>query len=107
MLKDISLHGVTSAELERVKTQLMAAQIYKKDSVFGQAMEIGVFEVNQISWRYIDEYISSIQKVNSDQIKNVIKKYLNDDSLTIAFLNPQPIDLNKRQHQSAPLKLRH
>lgn len=107
MLRDISLHGVTSAELERVKTQLMAAQIYKKDSVFGQAMEIGVFEVNQISWRYIDEYISSIQKVNSDQIKNVIKKYLNDDSLTIAFLNPQPIDLNKRQHQSAPLKLRH
>lgn len=107
MLKDISLHGVTSAELERVKTQLMAAQIYKKDSVFGQAMEIGVFEINQISWRYIDEYISSIQKVNSDQIKNVINKYLKDDGLTIALLNPQPIDLRKHNNQSAPLKLRH
>ena len=107
ILKDISLHGVMPAELERVKTQLMAAQVYKKDSVFGQAMEIGVFEMNQISWKYADEYVAAIQRVNSEQIKEVIEKYLKDDDLTIAFLNPQPIDVKKHKNSSNLLKFQH
>ena len=107
ILKDIAVNGVTDVELNRVKTQLMAAQVYKKDSVFGQAMEIGVFEMNQISWKYADDYVAAIGKVSSSQIKEVINKYLKDDNLTIAFLNPQPIDLKKQTNQSAPLRLRH
>jgi len=96
ILKDIAVNGVTDVELNRVKTQLMAAQVYKKDSVFGQAMEIGVFEMNQVSWKYADDYVAAIGKVNSSQIKEVINKYLRDDNLTIAFLNPQPMDLKKQ-----------
>jgi zinc protease len=107
ILKDIAVNGVTDVELNRVKTQLMAAQVYKKDSVFGQAMEIGVFEMNQVSWKYADDYVAAIGKVNSSQIKEVINKYLRDDNLTIAFLNPQPMDLKKTTNQSAPLRLRH
>lgn len=107
MLKEVAHHGVTSAELERVKTQLMAAQIYKRDSVFGQAMEIGVFEMNQISWSYSDRYVAMLQTINSEQIKEVIRKYLNDDNLTVAFLNPQPMNSKKQQEQVAPVRLRH
>jgi predicted Zn-dependent peptidase len=51
--------------------------------------------------------VAAIGKVSSSQIKEVINKYLKDDNLTIAFLNPQPIDLKKQTNQSAPLRLRH
>jgi len=37
----IAQEGVAEQELQRVKTQLIASQIYKRDSIFGQAMEIG------------------------------------------------------------------
>ena len=108
ILKDVSINGVTTAELDRVKTQLMAAQIYKQDSVFGQAMEIGVFEMNDISWRYMDEHIASIQRISSEDVKQVIKKYLIDDNLTIAFLNPQLMDLKKQSDINTSVsKLRH
>jgi len=37
----------------------------------------------------------------------VIRKYLNDDNLTVAFLNPQPMNSKKQQEQVAPVRLRH
>jgi len=39
-VKRIAQEGVTEDELRRVKNQLIASQIYKRDSIFGQAMEI-------------------------------------------------------------------
>jgi 6-phosphofructokinase 1 len=36
--------GVADEELARVKIQLVASQVYKRDSMMAQAMEIGAFE---------------------------------------------------------------
>ena len=38
----VATEGVTEAELQRVKTQWVASEIYKLDSVFNQARELGV-----------------------------------------------------------------
>ena len=40
-LQDIAEKGITDSELKRIKAQLLASQIYKRDSIFAQAMEIG------------------------------------------------------------------
>jgi hypothetical protein len=40
-IKRIQDEGVSAEELARVKTQSIAAQIYKRDSLMAQAMEIG------------------------------------------------------------------
>jgi len=50
----IAREGVTEAELKRVKAQVVAGQIYKRDSVFGQGMEIGLAEMTGLSWRERD-----------------------------------------------------
>ena len=101
VLRDIATHGVTDAELNRVKAHLLATQIYKRDSVFGQAMEIGMDEMSGISWRNDDRLIANLQKVRSDDVRQVVQKYLIDDNLTVAVLLPQPTDGKPRkQHMS-------
>ena len=39
----IAREGVGQAELERVKTQWIAGQVYKRDSVMAQAQELGSY----------------------------------------------------------------
>lgn len=100
---DIAAHGVTAAELGRVKAQVVASQIYKRDSVFGQAMEIGLNEMSGISWRQIDRMLDKVKAVTPAQVQAVAGKYFGDASLTVATLVPQPIDeaTRKRRAQGA------
>ena len=89
-LGDISNQGVTESELKRIKAQLLASQIYKRDSIFAQAMEIGSSEMADVSWRDLDRMIERIQLIQSDQIQRAVKTYLVNDGLTIVTLDPQP-----------------
>jgi zinc protease len=105
-LKRIARDGVSAEELKRVKAQVVASQIYKRDSVFGQGMEIGVSEISGISWRQLDRILERIKEVTPEQVKAVAAKYFDDDNLTVATLLPQPIDPNKPKSQG-PSGLRH
>jgi zinc protease len=95
ILNEIKNKGVTESELNRVKSQLLSSQIYKRDSVFAQAMEIGMSEMEGISWKYLNEMLTKVQKVTSKDIQSVVAKYFVDDQLTIAILDPQAVDTNK------------
>ncbi len=85
---DIAEKGVSPAELQRVKTQLIAAQIYKSDSMFGQAMEVGLFEMSGIGCQKIDRIIEKLKAVTLEQVKRVAGKYFHEDQLTVAVLTP-------------------
>ncbi len=87
----IAKDGVTEQELRRVKTQLIASQVYKRDSVFGQAMEIGSLEMAGLSHKQIDRMIERVKAVTPEQVQAVAKKYFGEDGLTIATLIPLPI----------------
>lgn len=91
ILIEVKENGVTDVELNRVKSQLLSSQIYKRDSIFAQAMEIGMSEMEGFSWRDLDKIIANVQRVSSKDIQSVIQKYLIDDQLTIAILDPQPL----------------
>jgi zinc protease len=107
ILNEIKRSGVTDAELNRVKSQLLSSQIYKRDSIFAQAMEIGVSEMNGISWKYLDEILFNIQAVTSSDIQRVVEKYFIDDALTVAILEPQPIKEKNAVAQKMPTGMRH
>jgi len=83
---------VSREELERVKAQVVAAKVYEKDSIFYQAMQIGTLETVGLDWRVMDEYVDRLKAVTPEQIRAVANKYLTDDHLTIAVLDPQPMD---------------
>jgi zinc protease len=91
----IAADGVSDAELARVKNQLIAAQIYKRDSVFGQAMEIGMMEMSGISYKQIDRRIERLRAVTPQQVQAVAKKYFGDEALTVATLVPLPLSGKK------------
>ena len=87
----IQQEGVTPAELKRARAQLLAQQIYKRDSMFGQAMEIGQMEAAGLPWRGIDRMLEKLQQVSAEDIQAVARKYFRDDTLTIGVLDPQPL----------------
>ncbi|WP_341744128.1 pitrilysin family protein [Azonexus hydrophilus] len=94
----IQQEGVSEAELKRTKAQLVASQVYKLDSVFGQAMEIGQMEAIGLSWKDVDIMIDRLQQVTAADVQAAAKKYFDDDALTIGILDPQPLDgLPRRQ----------
>ncbi len=83
---------VNAEELERVKAQVVSADVYEKDSVFYQALIIGMLETIGLPWTLADEYVGNIQKVTAEQVQAVAQKYLVDDSLTVAVLEPLPME---------------
>lgn len=99
----IGKEGVSEEELKRVKTQLIAGQIYKRDSIFGQAMEIGVMEMAGISHVNIDRMIEKLKSVTAAQVQAVAQRYFYDDQLTVATLVPLPLTEKKER----PPVLRH
>ena len=91
----IATEGVPGAELDRAKVQYVSSKVYKRDSIFAQAMEIASLEMVGLSHRDADLMLEKIRSVTSDEVKAVAAKYFGDDGLSVGTLLPQPIDPNK------------
>lgn len=83
---------VTASELERIRTQVVAHEIYKQDSVFYKAMRLGLLESVGLGWPLLGQYVERLRRVTPEQIRAVARKYLVKDRLTVALLEPQPMD---------------
>jgi len=82
---------VSEEELRRVKAQVIAQSVYERDSVFYQAMQLGQLETVDLGWQRADEYVDRVRAVTREQLQQVAKKYLVDDGLTVAVLEPLPV----------------
>jgi len=89
VLDELKQKGILESELKRIKVRILSEQIYKRDSIFGQAMEIGSMEMAGFSWKDIDYIMEKMQSITPAQVQAVAKKYLVDEGLTIAVLDPQ------------------
>ena len=96
-IKRIQDEGVTEEELKRIKTQTIAGQVYKRDSLMAQAMEIGQAEAVGVHWRDMDKLLDKVRGVTAEEVQAVAKKYFGDDTLTVAVLDPQPIDTEAKK----------
>lgn len=104
---DVQTKLVTEAELQRVKAQVISSDVYEKDSVFYQAMIIGTLETIGLSWHLADKYVERVKMVTAEQVMEVAKKYLIDDRLTVAELDPQPMDSAPRRASAGGLSHGH
>lgn len=91
-IKKVQDELVSEEELKRIKAQVVASKVYEKDSIFYQAMQIGTLETVGLDWRISDQFVDKIRAVTPEQIQQVANKYLVDDRLTVAVLDPQPIN---------------
>lgn len=87
-IRKLQNEPVHADELARIKAQVTAARVYELDSVFYQAMQIGMLETIGLDWRLTEEYPGRIAAVTPAQIMQVAKKYLIDDHLTVSILEP-------------------
>jgi zinc protease len=88
-LQQLKDKPVTFAELDRVKNQIIASSVYEKDSVFYQAMKMGQAEATGLGWKVEEKHVERIKKITPQQIQQVAQKYLVDNGMTMAILEPQ------------------
>ena len=88
----VAKNGVSDAELNRVKTQWIASETYKLDSVFNQARELGSNWINGMPLDADARLIARLRSITSAQVQAVAAKYFGDDQMTQATLLPQPAD---------------
>ncbi len=92
--------GVSGEELQRVKAQVRASEVFKLDSLFYQAMQIGQMESIGLGHQAIPVMLEKLQAVTAEQVQLVAKEFLQDDNLTVATLDPQPLS-GKPKHKAA------
>lgn len=89
ILKDML---VSPEELQKAKNQLLAQEIFEKDSMSEQATLLGLLETVGLSWHLADEFSEKIKAVTPEQIREVVRKYFQPKRLTVAELVPEKIN---------------
>lgn len=87
-LDALKMTPVSDAELQRVKTQVVASEVYELDSVFYQAMQLGMLETIGLDWQLSEQYVDKIKAITAEQVQQVAQKYFIDDRLTVGELEP-------------------
>ncbi|AUH71656.1 insulinase family protein [Legionella sainthelensi] len=88
-LDDLKKKPVNQEELQRIKNQIIAQKTFEKDSIFGQASEIGLLETIGLGWQKAGEYTNAIEAVTPEQIQQTAQHYFQEKNKTIAILEPQ------------------
>ena len=102
----VAKDGVQAAELQRVKNQWVASEVYKMDSVFNQGRILGSNWAIGLPTDADEKTIARLRSVTAAQVQAVAASYFGDDALTVATLLPQPVD-KTRKPRAAPAGLRH
>jgi zinc protease len=95
-LARVAKDGVGEAELARVKTQWVASETYKRDSVMAQARELGSNWIQGLPLDASERIVARLQSVTAAQVQAVAAKYFGDDQLTVATLRPLPPEAKPR-----------
>lgn len=90
-LKMLQDQPVSESELQRVKAQAIASNVYERDSVFYQGMKLGLLESTLNDWRLSENHNDRLHAVTAEQVKYVARKYFQPENMTVAELDPLPI----------------
>jgi len=86
-IEKIKNNPPSEKEVQKAKNQIEASFIFGQDSLYRQAMQLGMFEVLG-GWKLIDSYLEGIRKVKPADVQRVAQKYLTEDNRTVGVLVP-------------------
>ncbi|MBL0422114.1 insulinase family protein [Ramlibacter sp. AW1] len=98
----VAREGITEAELQRVKTRWIAAEVYKLDSIFSQARELGAYWAYGLPLDSGERLIRRLRDITPAQVQAVAARYFGDDQLTIGTLRPLPLEKPAAPRQPPP-----
>jgi zinc protease len=90
-LARIQRDGISEAELARVKAQVIAADVYQRDSLFYQAMQLGEYLTTGLPPEALSGRVDKLRAVSAAEVQAVARKWLQDDRLSVAELEPQAL----------------
>ena len=88
-LSQQSINKITINELNNAKARIKANNVYKFDSVFYQAMQVGMLETKGISWENLDNYSSIVESITLDEVLKAGEIYFSNDRLLTTVLRPK------------------
>ncbi|MFH1819999.1 MAG: pitrilysin family protein [Pseudomonadota bacterium] len=97
--------GISEAELARVKAQVIAADVYQRDSLFYQAMQLGEYVTAGLPPEALAHRVDKLRAVSAKDVQAAAQRWLQDDQLSVGVLDPQP--LQPQPHRAAVPGVRH
>jgi zinc protease len=78
---------VSAEELQKAKNLEQAEFVFGEDSIFQQAMLLGVYQMLG-DYRMVDQYIPNIDKVTAADVQRVARRYFVKSNRTVGILVP-------------------
>jgi hypothetical protein len=87
VIQELKSRLVTQKELDRIKAQVLASEVYQQDSIDYQARILGMIKTSVGDTRIIKKYTANINSVTAEQVRKVAKKYLVSNLKTSVKVN--------------------
>jgi zinc protease len=87
-LRKVAEEGLTEAEVEKAKQQIIAQVAYSRDGTFNIAMQMSEAEA-VADWRFYKDYEANITKVTPADTRRVAQTYFSEDNRTVGYFIPK------------------
>lgn len=78
----------SDAEIEKARRNLLVSELDELQTMHGQAASYASGEYYAGNPRFSEMYLAGLARVTSDQIRDVVRRYLNPDQRTLVVLAP-------------------
>ncbi len=88
-IQRVASEGVNDAELQRVKNQWTASEVFKRDSMFMQARELGSYWAQGWPLDSGALLMQRLRSVTAQQVQDVARRWFDERQLTVGVLVPE------------------
>jgi len=88
-LQRMRAFGPSEVELERARVNLLANQVYEKETMQGQARKIGYYESLGGGVEAEAAYLEKVKRATPEDLQRMAQKYLQPEHVNIAVLLPE------------------
>ncbi|MBC7909278.1 MAG: insulinase family protein, partial [Pyrinomonadaceae bacterium] len=100
-LQRVAEEGLTTAEVEKAKRQILAAEAFGRDGTFNIAVQMSEAEA-VADWRFYKDYSSNISKVTGKDVQRVAQAYFDEDNRTVGRFIPKQATASNGNGGSQP-----
>ena len=79
---------VSEEALERARSQLLADHLFELDSVFYQAMQIGMLETTGAGWETLEAFEDNVRALSAEDLQAAARRYLQPEQLSVGVMLP-------------------
>ncbi|MCZ6819118.1 MAG: pitrilysin family protein [Calditrichaeota bacterium] len=74
-IAELQQHPITSAEIEKARTQIETHYVFNQETAAGQASVLAMYEALG-DYRLVEDYLGRLYRVDADEVQRVAGKYL-------------------------------